>query len=156
MNCSWGTLAPLLPPGKRETNRARRGAELLLARGGNEAGYVYFHSSPEHPLYKQLGKRMKLHKRNEAMPQDRLTTNEQYLENQLKKRIRPPIKGIALKKLSGAGGYEVQPTITSGNEEKTLSLRLPLAARDLLLCEKSDLADIAQAIMTDLKQLIVS
>lgn len=89
------------------------------------------------------------------MPQDRLTTNEQYLEKQMRKRIRPPIQGIVLKKVADAG-YEVHPTITSGKEEKTLSLRLPLTGRDLLLCEKSDLDDIAQAIVTDLKQMLVS
>jgi hypothetical protein len=44
----------------------------------------------------------------------------------------------------------------SGNEEKTLSLRLPFAAYDLLLCNKSDLTAIAKAIVTDLKQIIFS
>jgi hypothetical protein len=89
------------------------------------------------------------------MPHDLLTTQEKYLEKQMRKRIQPPIQGIALKKVSD-GGYEVHPTITSGHEEKTLSLRLPLTGRELLLCEKSDLDDIAKAIVTDLKQMLVS
>jgi hypothetical protein len=70
--------------------------------------------------------------------------------------IAHPLKEISLKKLSGASGYELQPTVMSGNEEKTLSLRLPFAAYDLLLCNKSDLTAIAKAIVTDLKQIIFS
>jgi hypothetical protein len=87
---------------------------------------------------------------------DRLTAQETYLENELRKQIRAPIKEIALKKLAGTNGYEVQPTVMSGAEEKTLALQLPFAARDLLLCNNSDLTAIAKAIVTDLKQIIFS
>lgn len=90
------------------------------------------------------------------MPQDRLTAKETYLENELRKQVREPIKKISLKKIPGTTGYEVRPTVTSGNEEKTLSLRLPLAEHDLLLCNKSDLSAVAKAIVTDLKQIIFS
>ena len=90
------------------------------------------------------------------MPQDHLALSEHYLETQLRKRIRLPITAIALKRLAGTDGYEVQLTLTGSPEEQPRSWRLPLTERDLLLCEKSDLADIAQAILTDLKQLLVS
>src|SRR5262245_7061289 len=95
-------------------------------------------------------------KRKASLSQDPLTTQERYLENQLRKRLHPSIKEIALKKSSSIGSYEVQLTLTSGNEEKTLSWQLPLTDRVLLFCEKSDLVDLAQAIMTDLKQFLVS
>ena len=87
---------------------------------------------------------------------DHLATQETYLENELRRQMRAPIKEISLKKVPGTNGYKVQPTITSGNEEKILSLDLPFAASALLLCNKSDLNALAKAIMIDLKQIIVS
>ncbi len=90
------------------------------------------------------------------MPHDRLTAKREYLENEMRKRVFAPITAISLKKLPDSNGYEVQPTITSGSEEKTLSLQLPFADLALMLCNKSDLNEIAKAIMTDLKQIIFS
>lgn len=90
------------------------------------------------------GKDEPLHKKR-SMPQDLLTTREKYLENQIRKRICPPIEGLALKKVADTGGYEVH-----------LTLRLPVTARELLLCENRDLTDIAKAIVTDLKHILAS
>jgi hypothetical protein len=90
------------------------------------------------------------------MPQDRLTINKNYLENEIRKHVRAPIKAISLKKLPGTTGYELQPTITDGDGEKTLYLRLPFADHNLIHCNKSDLDAIAQAIMIDLEQIIFS
>jgi hypothetical protein len=90
------------------------------------------------------------------MPQDRLTAKREYLENQIRKRVFAPITEISLKKSPGTNGYELHPTLTNGTEEKTLSLPLPFADYDLMLCNKRDLNEIAKAIVTDLKQIIFS
>ncbi len=87
---------------------------------------------------------------------DRLTAKETYLENEIRKQVCAPIKEISLKKVPDTGGYELQPTIMSGDEEKVLSLVLPFVGRTLLLCNKRDLDEIAKAIVIDLKQIIFS
>jgi hypothetical protein len=87
---------------------------------------------------------------------DRLTAQETYLDNALRRQMRAPIKDIALKKIPGTSGYAVQLTLTRGDEEKTLSLKLPFGAPLFLLCTKSDLTALAKAILTDLKPLIIS
>lgn len=84
---------------------------------------------------------------------DRLTAQETYLDNALRKQRRAPIKDIALKKVPGTSGYAVQLTLTRGTEEQTCSVKLPFAAPFFLLCTKSDLTALAQAILTDLKDL---
>jgi hypothetical protein len=94
--------------------------------------------------------------RNDCLPYDRLTAQREYLKNALRKRVFAPITAISLKKLPGSSGYEVQPTLTRGNAEQTLSLQLPFADPALRLCANRDLTEIATAIMTDLRQLICS
>jgi hypothetical protein len=60
-------------------------------------------------------------RRKKPTAPDHLTAQETYLDNALRRQMRAPIKAIALKKVPGTSGYEVQLTITSGNEEQPSS-----------------------------------